>query len=398
MKGKCKYELVFNRQNKLNKQKKALIQIRVYQNTGAKQINKYFSTNIYVETKQWNENKKQIINHANAANLNRQINDLLASFEKFELSYINSGKDFNIYMFKDYVKGKNTSYFDEFFKTEIEQIPMKESSRKTYLATLNKLTLYKEKILFEELNFNFIDDFNRWLLKKNLHVNTVHRIHKQIKYILNLAIKKGYFDMNKSPYNFFKAKSINSDRKPLTEEQVYKIANYEFSENYEYLNKIRDYFMFLIYTGLRYSDFISLRRDNFILNGENYFLEKKLEKTKTTSNFDLYLPLSKEALEIFLKYKEDGKEYIFNDFTNQYFNRELKKIQILCEIKRPLTAHVARHTFATYLLGEGVRLETVSKLLGHSNIKTTQEYAKVLKKQIDEELNKVNFNFKNTKK
>jgi len=400
MLGKCSYSLIYNHTGKLNKQGKSVIQIRIYQNLGSSQKSKYLSTGIKVKPEFWNDRKKEIRKHPNAVKLNLQIRNKIAELEDFELSIINKGKQFNLRMFADYLNGKYTNSFTDFVETELQEIAVsgayKKSTVKALNSSFNHIKNFRAEILFSELDFSLIESFDRSLRKKGLHQNTIYVKHKHFKQFITKAVKKGYLEMNKNPYNFFKSKLIETHRSFLTPEQIEKIENFEFSQAYEHLKKIRDYFMFMFYTGLRYSDFENLKKENIkSKNDTDFYIEIKPLKTETTSNSIVYIPLkfNGKPLKLIEKYKKENKQKIFDDFENQYFNRELKKIAVLCEIKKTLTAHVARHSFATYLLLKNIPLNVISKLLGHKSVRTTEIYAKTLNLSIDQNLNNIDYNF-----
>jgi len=393
---KCKYVLTFNRTGVLNKDGKSVVQVRIYQPDGAGGNQKLIKTGIHLSPDQWNDKTKKVVNHKNSINLNAQLSQQVADLEKFELQIINADKPFNLKMFDDFLHGKYAHSFTEFLKLELEGMKStyKTTSFKTYNASVRGIILFREKINFDEIDYSLIQAFDRFLILRKLHQNTIHRYHKHFKFFLTLAVKKGYFDLNKNPYLHFKVKKVDSNRDFLAPDEIEKIEKYQFSEAYNSLNRIRDYFMFMVYTGLRFSDFISLQKSEIKKDFDNsYYLEFKAEKTKDSSNKMVYIPLkfSNKPYEIIEKYKKENSDFIFNDITNQTMNKELKKIAVLCEIKKTITCHVARHTLATFLLYKGVPLSTVQQILGHSSIKTTEIYAKIMNTTVKKDINKVDF-------
>ncbi|MBN2664813.1 MAG: site-specific integrase [Bacteroidales bacterium] len=404
---KCSYSIVYNHTGKLNKDGKSLVQIRVYQNLGYKQQQKYISTGIKIEPSQWDSKKSQIKNHANAVNLNAKIRKQLADLENFELKIINSNKDFNINMFNDFLKGKYTNSLIDFIENEVKEMQAskqyKPASIETYKASFKNLKQFRAEILMNELDYSLISDFDRFIRNKGRKQNTIARIHKHIKFFINKAVQRGYLEMHKNPYNNFASKTIQSTKIPLSTDELKKIEEIQFSNDYKHLNRIRDYFLFMVYTGLRYSDFVNLTKDEVnIKNIDDMFLSFNPIKTETTSNKRVYVPLKQKAVEIIKKYQNEDSENIFshkdtfrlgNKITNQYFNRELKTLGVLCHIKKNITCHVARHTFATIILNAGVPIDVVSKLLGHTSISTTMIYAKTLPVKIKDSLKDIDFNF-----
>jgi len=156
----------------------------------------------------------------------------------------------------------------------------------------------------------------------------------------------------------------------------------------ERLNQVRDIFLFCCFTGLAYADVNKLKRNEIVkgLDGEMWIFTKR-KKTDTPSR----IPLLPSALTLLDKYTDHpvcsnlGKALPVS--TNQKMNAYLKEIAGICGIDKPLTFHIARHTFATTVtLSNGVPIESVSKMLGHTNIKTTQHYAKILDLKVSQDM------------
>lgn len=147
------------------------------------------------------------------------------------------------------------------------------------------------------------------------------------------------------------------------------------------LDKVRDLFLFQCFTGLSYSDMANLRSDDFCVNksGQIY-----IKKTRIKTGMRYVVVLLDDAVRIVKKY---GFELPI--LSNQRYNSYLKEIQDICGIKKPLHTHIGRHTAATYLLNKGVPVEAVAKILGHSDIKQTQHYAKLLDDSVFREFQKL---------
>ena len=150
-----------------------------------------------------------------------------------------------------------------------------------------------------------------------------------------------------------------------------RIANKDFG--IDRLNQVRDLFVFAANTALSYCDLTSIRRDDIQYEGDVMYLKKKRGKTGVT----YILPLNDTAIELLKKYN-----YELPVISNQRYNSYLKEIADICGIKKTLTTHLARHTAATLMLNAGLSIEVVSKILGHSNTKMTQHYAKLLDKTV----------------
>ena len=266
-------------------------------------------------------------------------------------------------------------------EVEKETVTRYKETKAHLLGFLSEKKL--DDILIEHIDYKFISDFDLYLLnkkvggsQKNIERNTVNKHHSRLRTILIRAIREGH--IVKNPYMDFKLKYTPSKRTFLTEDELEAIIKHSLGDN-ESLIKVRDIFIFSVYTGLRFEDAQQLTIDRIAKDKKgNYSLTIAQEKT----NEPLSIPLFKPAVDVVKKYDGSAERKIFNKvlpkITNQKLNAYLKVIADLTEIKKNLTHHVARHTCATtILLSNEVPMEVVSKWLGHTNIKTTQIYAKI---------------------
>lgn len=177
----------------------------------------------------------------------------------------------------------------------------------------------------------------------------------------------------------------NVEREFLTAEELQQLTDTQFSA--ERLEHVKDIFVFCCFTGLAYADVKKLKHDDFVtgIDGE-LWINTKRTKTKTKSN----IPVLPTALMILEKYESSSylsKDKVLPVLTNQKMNAYLKEIADLSGIKKNLTTHLARHTFATTVtLSNGVSIESVSKMLGHKSLRTTQHYAKILNRKVSEDM------------
>jgi len=192
--------------------------------------------------------------------------------------------------------------------------------------------------------------------------------------------------LNKDPFSNYKAKVKDVERVYLTEEEIQAIINKDFK--IERVAMVRDIFVFSCFTGLAYIDVKQLTKNNISLgiDGDKWIFKNR-QKTDTTSK----IPLLPMAQEIINKYENHpvciNEDRLLPILSNQKMNAYLKEIADMCEINKDLTFHIARHTFATTItLSNGVPLETVSKMLGYTSLKTTQHYAKIFDNKISEDM------------
>lgn len=236
-----------------------------------------------------------------------------------------------------------------------------------------------------EISPAFVSNYEFWLRTvKKCANNTAVKYIKNFQKIVNICLANDW--IQKNPFTSYKAKLTPVTPNFLDENQLVVIQNKVFRT--ERLTLVRDMFLFSCYTGLAYIDIQKLTSDNISvgLDGARWISTKR-----TKTKIDVRLPVLLIAEEILLKYKDhpkclnEGK--VLPILSNQKMNEYLKEISDLCEIGFDLTFHTARHTFATTVtLSNGVPLETVSKMLGHSSLKMTQHYAKILDRKIGEDM------------
>lgn len=237
----------------------------------------------------------------------------------------------------------------------------------------------------KKIDHAFVTEYEFYLRSvRKCNNNTAVKYIKNFGKIIRICIANGWLDKN--PFVNFKAKVKEVERAYLVQEEIQAIADKEFAT--ERLNQVKDIFLFSCFTGLAYIDVKQLTRTNIGLgiDGGKWIFTNR-QKTDTRSNIPL-LPMAEDILN---KYKHhpqclnEGK--LLPVLSNQKMNSYLKEIADLCEINKELTFHIARHTFATTVtLTNGVPIESVSKMLGHKNLRTTQHYAKILDRKVSDDM------------
>ncbi|MFI4919995.1 MAG: site-specific integrase, partial [Legionellales bacterium] len=246
----------------------------------------------------------------------------------------------------------------------------------------------KSDIFLSELEYKFITDLEHWFktVRKCNHNSTLKYI-RNFRKIINIAVSNDW--LVKDPFMKYKSKLEETERDFLSADELQTIEKKKFA--IARLDEVRDVFVFACYTGLAYVDLVNLTSDN-IKNGidKQTWLFTHRTKTKIKSN----IPLLPPALAIIEKYKNHPEARragtLFPPKSNQRLNSYLKEVADLCEITKNLTFHVARHTFATTVtLTNGVPIESVSAMLGHNSIRTTQIYAKVVERKVSDDMAKL---------
>lgn len=383
--NKIIYNIVYNRKKCLNKKGMALVQVEAY--LGRKK--KYFSTKVYLKPEQWDNKKLIVKNHPNADALNRLIYEFVATIEKKELELWQQGKRISLELLKNALTTQeNNSSFISFFRQEVMNSSLKDSTKRNHLSTLMLLQEFKKNITFSDLTFELISSFEYFLQLKGYHTNTIAKHMKHLKRHVNIAINKEYIEIQKYAFRKYKIKTIENKHTHLVPEELERLENLILSGRYVKLQKSLDAFLFCCYAGMRYSDFINLSSENFVdINQETWLIYKSV-KTGTEVRLPLYLLFSGKGIAILNKYR-DNLEDFFHLRDNSNVNKDLIIITRLAGLSKRISFHTARHTNATLLIYNGINITTVQKLLGHKSVKTTQVYTNVMDMTIIHDLEKM---------
>ncbi|WP_035677546.1 site-specific integrase [Flavobacterium limnosediminis] len=265
------------------------------------------------------------------------------------------------------------------------------STHKRYETTLqHTINFMKWKfsisdINIKDINLSFITDFEFYLRTvRNCNNNSTIKYIKNFGKIIRICVANGW--LQSDPFMNFKCKIQEVERVYLTEEEIKRI--YDKTFNTIRLNQVKDIFLFSCYTGLAYIDVKQLTHNNLIVGIDGTkWISTHRQKTETLSKIPL-LPIAEEIVQKYTDHPQCiSEEVLLPVPSNQKMNEYLKEIATICEINKELTSHSARHTFATSVtLTNGVPIESVSKMLGHKNLKTTQHYAKILDQKISTDM------------
>lgn len=239
-----------------------------------------------------------------------------------------------------------------------------------------------------DLNYQFIADFEFYLKTVcGCGHNSTMKYLLNFKKIVLICVKNDW--LHKDPFSAYRMPKIVVDRVALSAEELLTILKKKFIT--ERLRLVRDIFVFSCYTGLAYVDVQKLRRSEIIIGIDGgQWLQIKRQKTESRSS----IPLLPEAITILNKYENHPQcasaSRLLPVLSNQKMNAYLKEIADVCGIEKNITFHLARHTFATTVtLSNGVPIESVSKMLGHRDLRTTQLYAKVIDSKISEDMRRL---------
>ncbi len=346
------------------------------------------ATSVAVQKDDWSE-VKQRVKRKNKTH--EKHNLILDAFDKKALKYIlnnfvHSETQLTLRQFKDYMLSEGfsgESFTDYILNYLNESKPrLKLESWWSYKSQITKLLKFSRVVSFGDVTEKFINDYHWYMLNvlRN-NENTASKSLRSLRTFVNIAIRYGYIKNN--PFRFIAIKKVDGKRDFLTKEELNRLSD-SYHDGKVSGTKDREiikYFLFSCYTGLRYSDLKTLDSSSIKDNA----LQIKMHKT----GHIVGIPLTKRALQL-LAEKPMSDSNLFRVYCNKVTNRILKRIGEEHGIKKKLTCHVARHTFATTCITLGIPIEVVSKLLGHTNLRTTLIYAKVVDNVKEREMSKWN--------
>ncbi len=259
---------------------------------------------------------------------------------------------------------------------------------KTSLSHTIEFLEWKYKISDIEINkidYAFVTDYEFFLRSvRNCANNTAVKYIKNFNKIIKLCLANDWMDKN--PFANYKSKVKEVERVYLSEADIQSIINKDFKN--DRLSLVRDIFLFSCFTGLAYIDVKNLTKSHISIgiDGDKWIFTHR-QKTETASKIPV-LPVTQMIINKYADHPQSvNEDKLLPILSNQKMNAYLKEIAAVCEIEKELTFHIARHTFATTVtLTNGVPIESVSKMLGHKNLRTTQHYAKVLDKKVSEDM------------
>jgi integrase len=391
--------LVYDHRGRTQKGEEGPVEVRVtvnrkpyYINTGVRVCKNRFVAGTIKDTKDTND--ADILNErlkAVTAFVEQEVNKCLDERKEIDVAKIRQSV-WSLGVARD--DSNDTSLVD-WIKDRAGLLSVRKSTRMKYYTLCNKMLEYGKITRWQDLSVEAIYDFDAWLHQQDVHLSEnqinagmeprkmgdtgVSAYHKSLRAMLNRALKMGKIDAN--PYDRLRGEFKRSKRETteyLTEEQMQKILDIEPVPGSQ-VDMARDLFIFQMYTGLAYVDTQRFDATQYReVNGKWKFIG---ERVKTGVPYvSMLLP---PVVEVLKKY--DWHVPIMN---NQKYNQLLKAIGMVIGIER-LHSHMGRHTFGTWMLSNGAKIENVSRMMGHTNITQTQRYAKVLAKDVYDDFDMV---------
>ena len=387
-------KIVFDRKKRAKRDGHGTIEIRVT----VSRHTYYISTGVRVREREWKAG--MVVNRPDAHSLNERLGVIYEKVCASANDCIRQGKPISTEAIKRDVWGVNEAMSDdplflEWVEKQIEVLTVAYGTKKQYRTLLHRLTEFGKMAKWADVTAENIVEFDAWLHQRRKKSGeaiidaAVFKYHRSLKALLNRAVTFEKIDRN--PYELLKGKFKRGDKENveyLTESEMKRFEALDVSSDLT-MQISKDIFTFQMYTGLSYSDAMAFDFSQY--RQENGKWINTGERIKTGVPFvSSLLPPAVAVLE---KY-----DFKIPQIENHVYNRALKALGVMAQIPIPLHSHLARHTFATWMLRNGAKIENVSRMLGHTNIRQTQRYAKVLAESVHADYDKVERKMFNPKK
>lgn len=387
--------LLYLKRSGLDKSGKAPIMGRITVNRTMAQ----FSSKLSCTPELWNPRESRLNGKSKeAVEINAKIDKLLLAINSAFDSLLERKIDFDATAVKEAFQGSVESQMTLLKRLDIHiddmqsriGIDVAKSSMSTYIYTRRYLGEFIKKrfkvedLAFGQLNEHMAYEFQEYVLKdKGLAVDTARHYLAILKKICRLAFKEGHSE-KRYFVNFKLPKENRKAPRALSQEDFEKIRDLEIPASRVTHNIARDLFLFACYTGVPYADAVSITDDNIYTDDNGALWLKYLRKKNEHLGRVKLLP---EAIALIEKYRSNERKELFPMIHHPNLRRHMKGLRDLARIKTDLVYHMGRHTFGSLItLEAGVPIETISKMLGHTNLTTTQLYAKVTPKKLFDDM------------
>jgi len=376
-------KLIFDRRKTASRTRDGYVEVRVT----IDRITKYISTGVRVHKSEWATDR--VVNRQDADVLNERLAIIFEKVSRYANECVKQCKTFDVEsvkhkVWRDVEMSKDEPTFIQWCEKQIPLLGVSEGTAKHYNPLISRLTEYGRMNRWQDVTVENVANFDAWLHQvtkpvsdarrkagvkpEKLSDSGIYNYHKCLKALLNRA--KSFQKIDSNPYEYLHGKFKRGDKENieyLTDEEMQKFETIILPKG-DTLDVVRDLFTFQLYTGLPFSDMQSFDSNDYKWDGKAWRHVGERIKTGVPYVSQLLPP----AVKVLEKY---GWE--IPKMSNADYNRHLKTLGAMAGIKTRLHSHLARHTFATWMLRHGVSIENVSKMLGHTNITQTQRYAKV---------------------
>lgn len=327
-------------------------------------------TNVKVFCEDWDERNSIVTNNANAKKLNHFLRKIIYEIETIEFSF-EDGVSINR-LREIYLSKSTPEDFYSVISNSLAERNIRQSTMKNHENTFTLLKNYASTCQTSDLTEVFTRGFYESLVALKYKGSTINKHMEIFRCYYNLAIKMYGDKIPKNSFSWYRYKNYDNSVKSLSSDEVRLLEIHSSKTN----SKIIDQFLFMCYTGMRFSDFISMQPSNFTTISGKIWLDYISVKTSTHVKIPLYAIFNGKAELLLYKYINNSSDF-FKPEDNSFWNRKLNIAVKGSDVTKHLSAHVARHTFACILLDSGVSLSTIQKVIGHRNLNTTLRYAKV---------------------
>lgn len=361
---------VFDRKHLATKEKKGIVQMEILY----RRVRKFISTGVKLYKDQWND-RKGVVNTLDAARLNDELQRQKTEIEVYITDTFD--KQHQAFSWDKLDRWLNNKKVDDSFirfaeRRILERKDIRESTRRTQKKLIKSLEKFGKIVYFSDLTKINVQDYYQWLHGQNLAQASMYSYIRFLKTYVHEAMRMELITTDPFLGLTFKRGEARYDNF-LTTEELEKIKNADISAGS--IRRVRDLFLVQCYTGLAYSDLMTADFSKAVKRNGRLVLTGRREK----SGEPYYIVLIPEVLKVLERY-----DYVLPKMTNQQYNMRLKLVADAAKIDKALTSHYGRRTCGYLLLNEGVPMEVVSKVLGHSSIKTTESiYAKILNTTVD---------------
>lgn len=373
--------IVFDHRGRTKKGKEGPLEVRVTIDRKPYYIN----TGIRVYARQWAFDK--VVNHPQADTLNERLSIILEQIMKDINFSLKHHCEIDVARIRRHAWGSSISDgFIVWLNDEVKLLRVKDGTLKHYNSFLRKIQEFGKMQDWADITPENIYKWDAWLRElpgrdgEKISVGGVYNYHKCMRALLKRAERTGLLSVN--PYHRLTGEFKKGDKENteyLTEDEMQKIMDFSPTPG-SWLERAKDLFVFQMWTGLSYSDAMAFDISAYKeVNGKWMIVGSRIKTGQPFVN-----QLLGPAVEVLKKYGMSVPK-----LSNQVYNRELKVVGSACGLHIKLHTHLARHTFATYMLRNGVKFENVSKMLGHASIKQTQRYAKVLAESVHEDFDMI---------
>jgi site-specific recombinase XerD len=359
-----------------------------------------YSTKKFIDPAKWSASTSRMKgNSEEARSINSILDFIKNKINEIQYELLKDGVSFTIEEFKNRLLGttERTRTLIPIFQdhnNKIKALIGKEYAAGTLERYETSLKHTKDFLLWKynvsdidilKIDHAFITDYEFYLRTvRNCANNTAVKYIKNFNKIIKICLANHWIEKN--PFSNYKSKVKEVERVYLNENEIQEIINKDFGT--DRLSLVRDIFLFSCFTGLAYIDVKNLTKSHISIgiDGEKWIFTHR-QKTESASKIPI-LPVTQMIIEKYENHPQSiNEDRLLPILSNQKMNAYLKEIAAVCKINKELTFHIARHTFATTVtLTNGVPIESVSKMLGHKNLRTTQHYAKVLDKKVGEDM------------